>query len=185
MPMLSRALFCSLLLTLSYGVGGAQTRPPQSPIAGADRSGSGSESTMLGSPENEMLARRDIKAAEKDRQENLERAREAAQLGAEIHTAFTKNQTLNRTEIKKLDRLEKLTRRIREEAGGSDGDVTIENPPRQLEAALQKTAELSEELHKEVVKTPRQVISASVIERTNELLEILRYVRSFTRSLDQ
>ena len=180
MPMLSRALCCSFLLTLCYGGALAQNRQPQTPIAGT-----GSEPIMTGTPEAEMLARRDIKAAEKERLENLERAREAAQLGTEIHTAFTKNQTLSRTEIKKIERLVKLTRRIREEAGGSDGDVTLENPPRQLEAALQKTAELAEEICKAVIKTPRQVISAAVIERTNELLEIIRYVRSFTRATDQ
>ena len=83
-----------------------------------------------------------------------------------------------------MERLEKLARRIREEAGGSEGDVTIENP-RQLEAALGKMAELSEAMRKGVENTPRQVISASVIERTNELLEMLRYVRSFTRQFDQ
>jgi hypothetical protein len=135
---------------------------------------------MTGTPEEEMTARREIKAAEKNRQENLERAREAAQLGSEINNAFIKNQTLGRTEIKKLERLEKLTRRIRSETGGSDGDVTIENPPQKLESALSRLAELSEAMRKGVEKTPRQVISAYVIERTNEVLEILRFVRSFT-----
>ena len=178
--MLFRALSCFCLLALLYGVASAQSG--QSPLPGADKSASGSESGMMtGTPEAEMLARREIKAAEKERQENLERAREAAQLGDEIHTAFTKNQTLGRTELKKLERLEKLTRRIREEAGGSDGEVTLENPPRQLESALGRLAELSEVMRKGVEKTPRQVVSAYVIERTNEVLEIIRYVRSFTR----
>jgi len=129
----------------------------------------------------EMLARREIKFAEKERKENLERAREAAQLGAEVHEAFAKNQTLGRTEIKKIERLEKLTRKIREEAGGSSGDVTIEDVPRDLNSALGKLEELSEEMRKGVEKTPRQVVSAFVIERTNQLLEIIRYVRSFLR----
>lgn len=136
---------------------------------------------MMGSPEAEMLARRELRVAEKERQENLERAREAAQLGAEIRNSFAKNQTLSRTEIKKLERLEKLTRRVREEAGGSDGDVTIENPPQQLESALGRLAELSEAMRKGVEKTPRQVVSAFVIERTNEVLEIIRYVRALIR----
>ncbi|MBD0325267.1 MAG: hypothetical protein ICV68_02490 [Pyrinomonadaceae bacterium] len=176
--MMVRALFCFCLLALFSSPASAQ----RSPIAGADRSSSGSESSItIGSPMEEMIARRDIKVAEKERRENLERAREAAQLGNEIHNAFTKNQTLGRTELKKLERLEKLTRRIREEAGGSSGDVTIENPPQEMKAALGKLAELSEEMRKGVEKTPRQVVSAFVIERTNEVLEIIRYVRSFLR----
>ncbi|MDX6693656.1 MAG: hypothetical protein QOF02_1259 [Blastocatellia bacterium] len=132
-----------------------------------------------------MKARRDIKFLEKERRENLDRAREAAQLGTEIRDSFLKNQTLSRTEIKKLERLEKLTRKIREEAGGSDSDVVIENPPRQLEAAVGRMADISEEMRKGVEKTPRQVISASVIERTNELLEIIHFARAFVRQLDQ
>jgi hypothetical protein len=180
--MLARTLLCFCLLVFFCVAAAAQSGLPKSPIPGADRSASGSESsTMTGSPEDEMLARREIRAAEKERQENVERAREAAQLGTEVHDAFVKNQTLGRTDLKKLERLEKLTRRIREEAGGSDGEVTIENPPRQLETALGRAAEMAEALRKGVEKTPRQVISADVIERTNELLEILRYVRQLSR----
>jgi hypothetical protein len=180
MPNLSRALFCLCLLALLCGGASAQRR---SPIAGADRSASGSEASdiMTGTPEAEMMARREIKVAEKERQENLDRAREAAQLAAEIHSAFNKNQALGRTEMKKLERLEKLTRRIREQAGGSDGEVTVDYPSGQLESILEKLAEMSETMRKGVEKTPRQVVSAYVIERTNELLEIIRYVRSLTR----
>ena len=174
----ARALFCFCLLALLSGSASAQT----SPIAGADRSSPMSDSSIsIGSPMEEMLARREIKAAEKGRRENLERAREAAQLGDELHNAFTKNQTLGRTELKKLERLEKLTRRIREEAGGSSGDVTLEDPPREMKGALGRLAQLSEEMRKGVEKTPRQVVSAFVIERTNEVLEIIRYVRTFLR----
>src|ERR1051325_8831128 len=77
---------------------------------------------LLGSPEAEMRARLEIQRAEKLRRENLERAREAAQLGGELHEAYIKNKSFDRPEIKKLERLEKLVRRIRSEAGGSDDD---------------------------------------------------------------
>ena len=136
---------------------------------------------MTGTPEAEMLARREIKAAEKEERENLERAHEAAQLSAEINNAYLKNQSLSRAEFKKLERLGKLTRRIREYAGGTDGEVTIDNVPHELKTALEKLTEHCEALLKEVEKTPRQVISASVIERTNQLLEIIRYVRSLSQ----
>jgi hypothetical protein len=181
MPNLSRALLCLCLLALLCSAAFAQRR--QSPMAGADRSASGSEASdiMTGTPEAEMMARREIKVAEKERQENLDRAREAAQLGAEIREAFNKNQMLGSSEMKKLQRLEKLTRRIREEAGGSDAEVTIEYTPGQLESVIGKLAERSETMRKGVEKTPRQVISAYVIERTNEVLEIIRYVRSLSR----
>jgi hypothetical protein len=134
----------------------------------------------MGSPEQEMLVRQDLKAAEKDHQENLERAREATQLSTEIRDAYLHNQALGRIEVKKLERLEKITRKIRSEAGGSDGDEVLEKPPVQIEPALSRLTEISDKMRNGVEKTPRQVISASVIEQANELLEIIRYIRTFT-----
>lgn len=126
------------------------------------------------------MARQNIKTAEKDYQENVERAREAAQLSTEIRDSFLHNKAFGRTEQKKLERLEKITRKIRNEAGGSDAEVTIENPPAQMEPALSRLAEISDKLRKGVEKTPRQVISASVIESANEALEVIRVIRNFT-----
>ena len=94
--MLSRALVCFCLLFLFGSVAAAQSSSSRSPIAGADRASSGSESSiMTGTPEAEMAARRDRRIADKERRENLERAREAAQLGSEIHETYLKNQTLS------------------------------------------------------------------------------------------
>lgn len=135
----------------------------------------------LGSPEDEMRARMEIKIAEKERAENLERAREAAQLGSEIRQAFTTNKVLSSPEIKKLERMEKLARRIRSRSGGDDDDEPLKKVPTALEAAIERLAETSEALRKGVEKTPRQVISASVIEQANELLEIIRFVRDNAR----
>ena len=132
--------------------------------------------------ELEMHARRTIKAAEKDHQETLERAREAGHLGTELRDAYLQNRVLSRADLKKLERLEKLTRKIRSAAGGNDdSDSTLENAPLQLEPALTRLAELSEAMHKGVEKTPRQVVSAFVIERANELLDVISYIRTLTR----
>lgn len=138
------------------------------------------EEVMLGSPEAEMRARLEIQRAEKLRRENLERAREVAQLGGELREAYTKNRSFDRPEIKKLERLEKLVRRIRSEAGGSDDDETLEDQPRELGAALTRIADYTVELRKGVEKTPRLVISAAVIERANQLLELINFVRTQT-----
>lgn len=135
----------------------------------------------LGTPEDEMRARNEIKIAEKERQENLERAREAAQLGAEIRDSFSKNRIFNNTDIKKLERLEKLARRIRSRAGGEDDKEPLNNIPASLEPALARLVETSEALCKGVEKTPRHVISTTVIDRANELLEIIRFIRTNAR----
>lgn len=165
---------------------GAQTSRPPSPIdsMSADKASPDSPNrpSVLNSPEEEMMARRAIKLAEKERQENLDRAREAAQIGVQLHDSFLKNKSLSRDDFKKLDRLEKVTRKIRSEAGGSDDDEELKDAPAQLEKALERIAEVSEAVHQGVEKTPRQVVSADLIERTNELLEIIRFVRVLTGS---
>lgn len=181
--MLFRALLLLALLTSVNALAQAQEKVrvrPQAINPSAEQRSPGSESkTMIGEPEQEMLARRDIRAAEKDHEENLERAREAAQLSTELRDYYDHNKTFGRTELKKLERLEKLARKIRSEAGGSDGDVTLDDPPSQIEPALTRLAEISDKMRKGVESTPRQVVSASVIERANELLEIIRYIRTF------
>jgi hypothetical protein len=83
--------------------------------------------------------------------------------------------------MKKLERLEKLARRIRSRAGGEDDDEPLNNVPTTLEPALTRLAETSEALSKGVEKTPRMVISTTVIERANELLEIIRFIRTNAR----
>jgi hypothetical protein len=128
-----------------------------------------------------MRARNEIRIAEKERQENLDRAREAAQLGAEIRDGFCKNKMLGSADMKKLERLEKLARRIRSRAGGEDDDEPLNNIPAALEPALTRLADTSEALSKGVEKTPRMVISTTVIERANELLEIIRFIRTNAR----
>lgn len=135
----------------------------------------------MGTPEDEMRARNEIKIAEKERQENMERAREAAQLGEEIRQAFSRNKMLGPLDLKKLERMEKLARRIRSRAGGEDDEEPLNNVPTALEAALKRLAETSESLCKGVEKTPKMVISTNVIERANELLEIIRFIRTNAR----
>lgn len=134
---------------------------------------------MIGTPIQEMLKRRELKYAEKEYHENLERSREAAKLGTELRDAYASSKNLSPNDFKKLERLEKLTRRIRSEAGGSEGEVTLKEVPQRLETALQQAADVAEAMHKGVEKTPRLVVSTVVIERANELLEIIRYARSF------
>lgn len=179
--LLRTLLFLSLLTGAAISVR-AQARPVTSDPINAENSRPGSNTGPdLGSPEEEMRARNEIKIAEKERQENLERAREAAQLGAEIRDGFSKTQMLGALEMKKLERLEKLARRIRSRAGGSDDDEPLNNVPASLEPAVSRLKDTSEALCKGVEKTPRMVISTTVIERANELLEIIRFIRTNAR----
>jgi hypothetical protein len=131
--------------------------------------------------EEEMRAKRAIKLAEKDHEDNIKRAREIAQIGKELQETLKDKSIVDRGSLKKVERLEKLTKKIRSEAGGEDEEVTIENKPGDLCGTVTKIAEASESLSKNVQDTPRQVVSASVIGKANVLLELLKMVRGFVR----
>jgi hypothetical protein len=132
----------------------------------------------LGTPAEEMLKKAEIKHEEESHKEMVERADEAAQLGDELLTAYKKNNNLGRDDLKKLDRLDKLARKIRSSAGGSDDDDSLDNPPDQIGPAVKLLAETSDMLKKSVEKSSRLVISAAVIRHSNELIELIRRIRN-------
>ncbi len=177
--MYSKHLLAFVFAALVPAFGEAQTTADQATSSGSSSTQRRGDSPFLGSPEEELRSRAAIKHAEESHRENLERAGENARLGSELHLAFERHQTLGRDELKKLERMEKLARKIRGQIGGSDDDQVIEDPPRELTAAVSRLAETSEDLQKCVLKTSRHVVSTSIIERANEVIELIRYIRSF------
>jgi len=136
----------------------------------------------LTSFEEEIRAKREIKLAEKEHQENLNRAREISQLGKELQEGLKKRSLLQRDDVKKVDRLEKLTKKVRGEAGGADGEIDLANRPVDLDSTVTRICEMTESLSKNVENTPRQVVSASVIDNANVILELIRILRGFART---
>lgn len=129
----------------------------------------------------EMLEEMRIKREAGDYKEHLERAKENAQLAVELQETYARQKTLQAPDLKKLSRMEKLARQIRSRAGGEENkDELKENPP-QLETAFERLAKLSAELQKKVESTPRQVVSTVVIKRANEIVELVRYIRTLYR----
>jgi hypothetical protein len=147
--------------------------------------GSDDDQSPLTTFEEEIRAKRMIKMAEKEHQENLDRAKEILQIGKELKESLQGKATLDRDNLKKIERLEKLTKKVRGEAGGESEDLTIVNPPKDLSDAACQIREKSESLAKEVQNTPRQVVSASVISSANILLELIKIARTFGRPQQQ
>lgn len=152
--------------------------PPPKAVEGQARP---TEDRPLSSFEEEIRAKREIKLAEREHQENLKRAREIGQLGKELQEGLKGKHALDRTFLKKIERLEKLTKKVRGEAGGQDEEVDIINRPTDIASAAERIAEASDSLSKNVLNTPRQVVSASVIGNANVLLELIRLIRGFDR----
>ena len=152
---------------------------PSRPVSSA--SPKRDDEVPLSSLEEELNAKRAIKLAEKEHQENLDRAREIGQLGKELRDSLKNKTSIDRECLKRVERLEKLTKKVRGEAGGKDEEVNIANRPTDVASATMQIAEVSESLSKDVQNTPRQVVSASVIGRANVLLELIKMLRAFSR----
>ena len=173
---------CLLCATVSFAQNPLprSTPPPSRPADGTSKPPD-SDAPPLTTFEEELRAKHAIKMAEKDYQENLERAKEIAQIGKELQEGLKNQSNLDRNYLKKIDRLEKLTKKVRGEAGGEDEEVEIANRPPDLTSTICKVAENAESLSKNVQKTPRQVVSASVIGNANVLLELIKLLRTFVR----
>ncbi|HEY6247927.1 MAG TPA: hypothetical protein VIX17_28605 [Pyrinomonadaceae bacterium] len=152
--------------------------PPPPPDITADKR-LGENPGPLTTFEEELRAKRAIKLAEKEHEDNLNRAKEISQLGQSLKNDLKDRSALDREDTKKIDRLEKLTKKIRGEAGGEDDDVQIAAPPADVPTAVSQIADNAEQLSKDVQKTPRQVVSAAVIDRANVLLQLVKILRGF------
>ena len=148
-------------------------------VAGADQpSPRAQRASDFGRPEEEMLRRAEIRREEETHKGMVERADEAAQIGDVLLASYKKNNALTRDDQKRLERLEKLARKIRGGAGGSDDEEGLSDPPVQIEGAVTRLVKLTCDLKESVSKTSRLVISAGVIRRSNEMIELIRHIRT-------
>lgn len=131
--------------------------------------------------QREMLKELELKREASDYKEHLSRAKENAQIAVELKETYSRQKALHEPELKKLARMEKLARQIRNRAGGEENKDELKEAPSQIEAALERLAHLSTELQKKVESTPRQVVSAAVIKRSNEVVELVKYIRTLYR----
>lgn len=170
------------LLVLSARIATAQQNPmPRStpPPPNPPNTSTDKDERPLTSFEEEIRAKRAIKMAEKDHQENVDRAKEVADIAKSLQVALKDKATIDHDSVKKIDRLEKLTKKIRGEAGGENEEVKIVDRPSDITGAAKQIADSAESLSKTVQNTPRQVVSAAVIGNANVLLELIKLLRAF------
>ena len=132
-------------------------------------------------PADEMRYRAVVRHEEETHREVIERAEEIGEISSEILKRFDAQKNLGRDDLKSLERIEKLARKIRGNAGGSDTEQTLESPPDKLDAAVGRLSELSGQLKEGVKKTSRMVVSAKVIQRSNELIQVVKIIKNFLR----
>ena len=179
---LFRAVMLIGLLLSAVGSARAQTAPrapvarPPSPPQASNKDDH-DDDVDFGSRETDTRARLILKAEKKAYEEHVARAKEASDLAAELKASYAERNTFDAADQKKLERLEKLTKRIRNDVGGSEMDADLKDIPNTFSDAVSALADMAKELYDEVEKTPRHVVSASLIEQANKLLAIIQFVR--------
>jgi hypothetical protein len=159
--------------------------PPSDPVlkdSSKDSKDGSKDDTRFGTPEAEMRSKLEIKEEKKKYDEHVARAKEISQLASQISTSYETHKTFLPDDEKKFDRLLKLTKRIRNDAGGGDNSDDLDKDiPAGMDQTLKKVSEMAEELEKLVEGTPRNVVSAAVIDQANKLLGVLQHVRGTSR----
>lgn len=174
-------LTCAMLMSAAISTAVfAQPRPLPS-SATPQPSPEEKENIDFSTREHDTRTRLILKEEKKNYEEHVARAKEARQIASDLKAVYETRNLFSAEEQKKWERLEKLTRRIRNEAGGSEGPTDPRDVPASMDAAVIRIAEMADELCKEVEKTPRRVVSASVIEQANRLIVVIQFVRGPNR----
>lgn len=123
----------------------------------------------------ESLAKQRIERDKKDFAELLSRSEEALKISGELEKSYVQNNSFSSEDQKKLDRLEKVVKKIRNEIGGDDDDE--EETPSSMLLALKNLQSNTLQLVEELKKTSRYSISVVAVESTNALLGLVKFLR--------
>lgn len=171
-----KSLLLSILITLFF----AATAQAQLRDDSLDASNTPRNAQQQPNPAEEMRYRAAVRHEEETHREVIERAEEIGEISTELLKRYDAQKNLGREDLKSLERIEKLARKIRGSAGGSDIEQ-IESPPDKLDAAVERLSKLSDQLKDGVKKTSRMVVSAKVIQRSNELIQVVKIIKNFVR----
>ena len=130
----------------------------------------------------DMLEKMRIEKEKKDHEEMLKRGQDALNLSSDLEKAVDSDQKLTGTDLEKLDKLERLVKRIRGELGGGDDDEESvekqkEERPVDVVHGVKALRSVTLKLVDELKKTTRFTISAAAIRTTNAVLRLTRFLR--------
>jgi hypothetical protein len=128
----------------------------------------------------DMLAKQQAIADKKDHEELLKRADEALKLSNDLEQSFETNSTLTLDDKKKLESLEKIALKIRNELGGDDDEASekeLTEKASSLGDTFRYLQSTTVQLVDELKKTTRFSISAVAIQTSNTLIRLTRFLR--------
>jgi hypothetical protein len=173
------ALFCALFF-LSFSAEAQVDTPPPIKIRVSDDKDDGDANTI-----QEMLAKQQITRRKKEYDEMVKQGEDALKLSEELENAFESKDDLSNQEIQKLQELEKIVSKIREELGGSDDDdkedISSDNEENEARkstpAAFKFLRETTIKLVDEIKKSTRFSISVAAIRASNSVIKFARFLR--------
>lgn len=126
----------------------------------------------------ESLAKSRIEREKKDYDELLQNGEEALKISESLEKSFAESNALSPEDQKKLDRLEKLAKKIRNELGAENPDYADdEKNPSSMLNAFQTLQDSTVKLVEELKKTSRYSISVVAIQSSNAFLKIVKFIR--------
>jgi hypothetical protein len=128
----------------------------------------------------EMMQKMRIEQDKKEYEEMLDRGEQALKISEELERAFSQRPELTRSDLEKLDDLEKLVKKIRGGLGGDDDDkaeAEEDQRPKSIADGFKTLQSLTLRLVDELKKTSRFGISAVAIQSSNAVLKVVRFLR--------
>lgn len=125
----------------------------------------------------EQLIKLCIKENKKEFEELLERTEDIARLGDEISSSYETNHRLVPEDFEKLEKLESLLKKVRNELRASDDDEDEESAPGSPMEAVQILREQTGNFLIEIKKTTRHSVSVAAVRGSNALLRIVKFLR--------
>lgn len=128
----------------------------------------------------EGIAKRRIKAEEKEYEELLQRGEEAVKISDELAKNYEVNKSLTAEDTKKIEQLEKVIKKIRQDLGAKDEGIDAtekDDTPSSIEKILGNIKETTTDLLSALKKTSRHSISVIAIQSSNSLLKLVRFAR--------
>jgi hypothetical protein len=124
----------------------------------------------------ESLAKQRIEREKKDFAEMVEHSEEALKLTDQLAKSYGQNSQFSAEDQKKLDRLEKVVKKIRNELGGDDDEESVEQPA-SIGNALESLKANTSKLVDAIKQTSRYTVSVVAVESSNALLKMVRFLR--------
>lgn len=126
----------------------------------------------------ENLAKHRIEQEKKEHDKLIKRGEEALKLSEQLENSYNKNKTLSNADFERLETLEKLLKKIRNELGGDEDENDVkEAKPSNIGDAVKYLRENTINLVDFLQKTTRYSISATAIQTSNSVLRIVKFMR--------